>query len=99
GTARLADFATVPGEPDPAADVRAAFGLFAASVGTLPRKLRSLAAPGEAGDEAGLIEAVEQAGRTGWGSGWTSRGEWELARLVARADRSRGQSARRGREG
>jgi serine/threonine-protein kinase len=90
GSVRLADFATTPGPGAEVADVRAAYELFAASVGKLPRKLRGLAGPGEAGHAAGLLEAVDQAGRTAWGAQWSSRGERELAGLVARATRREG---------
>ena len=72
-------------------DMRAAFAVFVTCLGgrvdRLPRKLRAVAAAGEAGDGATLLEAVEQAGRAGWGPQWRSRGEQELARRVTRARR------------
>jgi eukaryotic-like serine/threonine-protein kinase len=75
------------------ADVKAAFAVFVTCLGgqgdRLPRRLRGLAAAGEAGDGAALLEAVEQVGRAGWGAQWRSRGERELARRVARARPSR----------
>jgi len=72
------------------ADVRAAYSVFAAAVGSLPRKLRALAGPGATGDAAVLLAAVDSAGRTAWGSDWVARGERELAKLVATASRRRG---------
>ncbi|MBX6724268.1 MAG: hypothetical protein IRY92_13710, partial [Dactylosporangium sp.] len=78
------------------ADVRAAFAVFLACLGAraqklphdkLPRRLRGLAPVGDGGDGAALLEAVEQAGRAGWGPQWCARGEQELARRVARARR------------
>jgi serine/threonine-protein kinase len=106
GSARLADFAVTPaGAPaeeattDPrnraTEDVRAAFAVFVACLGAqagkLPRRLRGLAPVGATGDGPALLEAVEQAGRAGWGPQWRSRGEQELARRVARA-RRRGEA-------
>lgn len=71
------------------ADVRAAYEVFVACLGVrdgrLPKRLRGLTAPGEAGDTTALLDAVEQAGRAGWGAQWRERGERELARRVAKA--------------
>ena len=75
-------------------DVRAAFAVFLACLGArgqkqpdhkLPRRLRGLAQVGADGDGPALLEAVDQAGRAGWGPQWCARGERELARRVARA--------------
>lgn len=101
GAARVTDFAVTPApagetaEPDPTTstmdDIRAAFAVFLACLGAragkLPRRLRGLAPAGTAGDGPALLEAVEQAGRNGWGPQWCARGERELARRVARAQR------------
>lgn len=76
-------------------DVRAAYGVFVACLGArdgrLPRRLRGLTDPGEAGEAEALLDAVEQAGRAGWGPQWRDRGDRELARRVARA-RGRGEA-------
>jgi serine/threonine-protein kinase len=106
GSARLADFAVTPAaepsgektESEPTNpvmdDIRAAFAVFLACLGArdrkLPRRLRGLAQVGAEGDGPALLEAVEQAGRAGWGPQWCSRGEQELARRVARARRRAG---------
>ena len=92
GTARLADFAMPASEPSQQSriveDVRAAFAVFVAGLGTtaekLPRRLRPLAAVGETGDGAALLDAVERTGQAGWGPEWRTRGERDLARRVGR---------------
>jgi hypothetical protein len=96
GVPGLTGESSADGTPDVptayAQDVRAAFGVLVACVrghrkgaaAKLPRRLRPLAAPAAAGDGPALLEAVEVAGRDGWGADWRAKADRELARLVAR---------------